>query len=248
MASTFRQIVNNVLTNIGETTIPTGNATVTDTYQLQVCNFVNHIKEEVDNANNWSSALVAYNVAYTAGNTSQQIIDSITGKVANSNCRTARMYNTHYGREVALCFDLTSFATPFPLTEFPMVDLIYYNTVLSQSPVAYSLYFAIQDAGNDVVNLLVAPAANQNRTIQISLYTPQARIDATVPGTTGGLDTPILSPNFPIELGGSWYALEERGEELGTNSLYTEDRYRKALDDAVSRDVGQKGDIVMVLS
>jgi hypothetical protein len=248
MAATFRQIVNNVLTNIGETNIPAANTTVTDTYQLQVCNFVNHIKEEVENANQWTALWNTYNVVYTAGNTTQKIVDNVTAASPNSGCSIVRRKNEHMPREVALCFDLTSFATPFPLNEYNLADIIYYNTVLAQSPVAYSPYFSVQDLGGDVVNLIVAPAANQNRTIQITLFNPQSRIDPTLAGSTGGLDTPILAPNFPIELGSSWYALQERGESLGTSSMFSEERYREALDDAIGRDMNRSGDIVMVLS
>lgn len=248
MAATFRQIVNDVLTNIGETTIPSGNTTVTDTYQLQICNFVNHIKEEVESQSNWSSLWTTYSVNYLAGNTTQQIIDQSTSAKPNSRCRTVRRQNEHMPNEVALCFDTTSFATPFPLKEYNLADIIYYNAVLAQSPVAYSPYFAVQDLGNDVVNMLVAPAANANRTIQITLCNPQPRIDPTVAGSTGGLDTVIKVPNQPIEIGSTWWALQERGEELGTGSMFTEDRYRTAIDDEVARDIGQKGDIIMVLS
>lgn len=248
MAATFRQIVNNVLTNIGEATIPPSNTTVSDTYQLQVCNFVNHIKEEVEASNNWSSLWTTYTMAYTSGNTTQKIVDSVSSLSPNSGCRTIRMMNPSYQREVALCFDVTSFPTPFAMMECALPDLIYYNTVLNQSPVAYSPYFCVQDLGNDVVNLVVGPAAQSSRNIQITLFNPQGRIDPTVAGSTGGLDTAILTPNFPIELGSSWYALEERGEELGTNSMFTEERFRKALDDAISRDIGQKGDIMMIVS
>lgn len=248
MAATFRQIVNNVLINIGETTIPAINTTITDTYQLQVANFVNHIKEEVENSNTWTSLWTPYNVAYTGGNVTQQIIDNVTSAKPNSGCRVVRRMDPHMQKEVALCFDLTSFATPFPLNEYPLADIIYYNTVLAQAPVAYSPYFAVQDTGNDIVNLYVAPAANQARTIQITLCNPQLRVDPTVAGAAGGLDTVILTPNFPIELGSSWYALQERGENLGTNAAFSEERYREALDDAIGLDNGRKGDIMMVLA
>lgn len=252
MAATFRQIVNNVLQNIGSTQIPAASTTVTDTYQLQVCNFVNHIKEEVESKTQWAALWTLFNINYLFPNTTQQIVDqTIANKQANSRSYFARMYNRRFGREVPLCFNTTTFGIPFLVGEMPLADLIYYNTVLNQTPVAYSTNFAIQDLGNDNMQLLMYPAANANFIIQATLVVPQPRIDPTVAGTacqpwadsrwtgtTVGLDSPILVPNFPIELGASWYALSERGEELGTSSMFTEERYRIASDDAATRDPG----------
>jgi hypothetical protein len=252
MAATFRQIVNNVLQNIGSTPIPATSTFVTDTYQLQVCNFVNHIKEEVEDAAQWSALWTLFNINYLQGNLTQQIVDqTIAGKQANSRSYFARMYNRRFGREVPLCFNVTTFGIPFLVGEMPLADLIYYNTVLNQTPVAYSTNFSIQDLGSDNMQLLMYPGANSNFLIAATLVVPQPRIDPTVAGTaaqawadprwvgtTVGLDSPILVPNFPIELGASWYALQERGEELGTSSMFTEERYRDALDSAVTRDPG----------
>lgn len=252
MAATFRQIVNNVLQNVGSTQIPANQTTVTDTYQLQVCNFVNHIKEEVESMTQWSALWTLFNINYVQGNVTQQIIDqTVVGKQANSRSIFARMYNRRFGREVPLCFNVTTFGIPFLVGEMPLADLIYYNTVLNQTPVAYSTNFAIQDLGNDNMQLLMYPGANSNFQIAATLVVPQGRIDPTVAGAaaqpwldprwTGnvvGLDSPILVPNFPIELGASWYTLSERGEELGTSNMFTEDRYREAADDAVTRDPG----------
>lgn len=255
MAATFRQIVNNVLGNIGETQIPSGNTTVTDTYQLQVCNFVNHIKEECEDAARWRALWQTISMTYPITLTSQLIKDAVTNATPNSRSKLIRMMNPRFGREVGLVFDTTSFGIPFCMGEMPMADLIYYNSVLSQTPVAYSTNYAIDDLGNDVVNLLVYPAANTQRTIQLTMGIPQSRIDATVAGSanypwlgTVGLDTPILIPNKPIELGSTWFAFQERGEELGTSSMFTEERYRNALDSAVSRDEAEQGDLQLVVA
>jgi hypothetical protein len=265
MASTFRQILKNVLVNIGSgnSIVPASGTAITDPYQLMVCNYINHIKEEIENATNWRCLWVTYNVAYVAGNITQQIIDLTQGGVGgvyaspNSTSRVARMYNRRFGREVALCFDTTTFGIPFILSEMPLADIYYFNTVLNQTPVAYSTNFAVQDQGNDQMNLVMYPGANANRNIQITMITPQPRIDATLPGGsatirpwfgTVGLDSPILIPNFPLELGASWYALQERGESLGIGSMFSQERFLDALDDAISRDVGESGGLEMIVA
>lgn len=256
MAATFRQIVNTVLTNIGASqsviTGPVGSTVVSDPYVLQVCNFVNIFKEQVESATQWAALWTLFNINYLFPNTTQQITDSsIANKSANSRSYFARMYNRRFGREVPLCFNTTTFGIPFLVGEMPLADIIYYNTVLNQTPVAYSTNFAIQDLGQDNMQLLMYPAANANFIIQATLVVPQPRIDPTVAGqaaqpwadarwtgTTVGLDSPILVPNAPIELGAIWHALAERGEELGQSNMFTEERYDIALDDAVTRDPG----------
>lgn len=258
MAATFRQIVNNVLQNIGSPQIPATQTVVTDTYQLQVCNFVNHIKEEVEAETDWACLWTLFTMEYFFPNTTQQIIDmNNPNQIATSESRVARMYNHRFGREVPLCFNITTFGIPFLIGEMPLADLIYYNTVLNQTPVAYSTNFATQDLGNDDMELLMYPAANTNFIIAITMVVPQPRIDPTIAGSdaqpwlgnlTVGLDSPVLVPRYPIELGASWYALSERGEELGTNSMFTEERYRVALDNYASQDLARRGGIEMLIA
>lgn len=336
---TMRQLLIRTLTNIGEpvaaAAVPAVGTAITDSYQLQVCNFINHIKEETENEHQWSRRWQTFTMSYVAGNTTQQIIDKggsflPTGAYPYSDCQVVRIYNPKFGKEVALCFDITTFGIPFVLDEMPQPDLMYYNTVLNQTPVAYSTNFVLQDLGNDQVNMLMYPGANSTRNIQITLYNPQQYIDPTngtgnqtdvwntgpnqisltaqpaTGATTGtlvapwpyasgtysittstgqvtngnfvlgsasltgltaitgsptatlnvtgvfsggmGVDSPILMPSRILEIGAAWWALEERGEELGTNSMFTEERYRTAMDDLVGKDRATQGDLIMIPS
>jgi hypothetical protein len=349
---TLRQLLVRTLTNIGEplsaANVPTVGNPITDPYQLQLCNFINHIKEECEQEHQWSRRWQTFTMGYVSGNNFQQIYDiggffQPTGAFPYSGCQVVRQHNPKMGREVALCFDITTFGIPFVLDEMPLPDLIYYNTVLNQTPVAYSTNFVIQDLGNDNVNLLMYPGANTTRNIQITLYNPQQYADptnglgnqtdiwntgvtnlsfnapptlGTVSGTllipwqypsgaytvtftgpnpvtlgtgvvnqtitanfvqnqtavTGfsapvnnssfsaivvvqgflsggmGCDSPILIDSRPLELGSAWYALSERGESLGTNDMFSEDKYRRALDDLVSKDIAMQGDLMMIVA
>lgn len=82
------------------------------------------------------------------------------------------------------------------------------------------------------------------QTFELELVVPQERFvaDAT------DLDSNISVPAAPLELGATWYSLEERGEELGVNSLFSEKRYRISADSAIARDAGEAGgpDLVAV--
>lgn len=195
----------------------------------------------------WTTALTG-NTTSTAAINVTAIIDSLTGIVPNTRSRTVRMRDKRVGKEVALCFDVTTFGIPFPLEEMTKASIYYFNTVLNQTPVAYSTGFAVDNTSGDQMNLLVYPPANANRIIQLTLCTPVPRIDPTVAGSNGGLDTLITIPTQPIEYGTIWYALQERGEELGTNTVFTEERFRTALDDAISRDQEESGGIEMIVA
>jgi hypothetical protein len=349
MASfTMRQMLVKTLTNIGEpvsaANVPPVGQPIVDPYQLQVCNFINHIKEECEQLHQWSSRWQTYTLSYTSGNTTQQIIDQggfflPAGAQPWSGSSVVRQQNPKMGREVALVFDITTFGIPFVLDEMPLADLTYYNTVLNQTPVQYSTNFVVQDLGNDNIQLLMYPGANATRNIQITLYNPQQYIDPTNgtgnqvdiwnTGTTGisfttpvatgntsatllvpwqfpsgtypttfsgantgltgivkqtvnatfvngattctwtpaltsnlylpqvvvqgflsggmGADSPIIMPNRIIELGAAWYALSERGESLGASSMFSEDKYRRAMDDLMGADKSSQGDLMMVV-
>lgn len=248
MAMTFRQLLNSVLGSIGSPQVPAAQTTVTDTYQLQVAMFLNQIREECEDAWNWRALWVTYNVNVPSLATTTPIIDNITSAVPNTRSRTVRMVDRRVGKEVALVFDVTSFPIPFPLEEMTKAQVIYYNTVLNQVPVAYSTGFAIDNTSGDSMNIMLYPGANAARVMQITLCTPVPRIDPTIAGSTGGLDTLITIPTQPIEYGTIWYALQERGEEIGTNTVFTEDRFRTALGDAVARDQEESGGLEMIVA
>jgi hypothetical protein len=340
------------LINIGEpvsaANVPAIGQPITDQYHIQICNFINHIREETEQEWQWSSRWQTFVMQYVTGNVSQQIIDTggfflPPGASPNSGSKVVRIKNPKFQREVGLVFDITTFGIPFVLDEMPLADIQYYNTVLNQTPVAYSTNWCLQDNGNDQVNLLMYPGANSTRYIQVTLYNPQGYIDPTNgagnqtdiwdtgPGandtltfnaalasgatsgtlvapfaytsgsypiifsgpntggsgrvsqtvtatfiqgstavswstgltsnlfgpnvlltgvTSGGLgaDSPIIMNNRIIELGAAWWALSERGESLGTGSMFSEDKYRRAIDDLVSKDQAEQGDLMMIVS
>ena len=68
--ATYRQILSNVLTNIGGSTsvaVPAAGTAITDPYQLQVLNFLNNIKKEVEEAGRWRSQWQTMYVFYQGG-------------------------------------------------------------------------------------------------------------------------------------------------------------------------------------
>jgi hypothetical protein len=80
-----------------------------------------------------------------------------------------------------------------------------------------------------------------------NLYAPNVLLQGITSGGLGA-DSPIIMPNRIIELGAAWYALSERGESLGVGSMFSEDKYRRALDDLSNKDQAQQGDLVMIVA
>ena len=71
---------------------------------------------------------------------------------------------------------------------------------------------------------------------------PQARFE----GTSTDIDTSITVPHMPIELGMTYFAMEERGESLGPNGMFTEKRWQTALMNAIARDNAEQGEYTLI--
>jgi hypothetical protein len=234
MAVTFRTMINRVLRAVSEDEIDDTVDEIQDDYHKLVATFVNIIREEVEAATNWRSLQQTLPVTVNASATSAEI----TG--ANERSRLVRVQDARRGRLVPLVFDVTDTNNPQALTELSRPEMIYRQTMESGSTNTSPAYFAIDDSSGDAVNILVHPTPSTQRTLAVTMVVPQERMEDT------DLDTVIKIPTTPLELGSIWYALEERGEELGQSNIFTEDRYRNALDAAVSRDVEEQGGLEMV--
>lgn len=228
MATTFKQILNRVLERIGEEQIDSGVSTLTDTYHLLLASIINDIKEQVEDSHNWRALRQFINVTVPAN----QVSAAITG--ANDRSRLIRIHQANRG-VVPLVFDVTDAANPTNLVEIDLAELLYHD---SMNPDQYQepAYFAVDNSEGDVLNLYVYPRPADERTVKVGLVIPQPHIEPTE------LSTEIKVPVRPIVVGSVWYALEERGEELGVNAAFSENRFKEALDSAVSRDSAESGD------
>lgn len=252
---TLQQVLNRVLTSLREDQIPTGTTQLTDSYQLTLLEFFNQVREEVEDACNWRALQKTYTVTIPAGTYKV----AITG--TNERSRLVRVPvqgqgnlsdSGFYGPPVIgsdnlipLVFDTTqpTGAGNYPLKEMPLSALLYMVTTTqaqqTQQPQAFALSVDNSDdadAGNAEAWLYVYPVPNNDRTVQITMVTPELDYVPT------DLSRNIYVPTLPIVHGLQWMAREERGEELGPNSMYTEDRYRRTLDNAVSRENAEAGD------
>ena len=230
MATTYLQAINQVLVKIGEEQVGAAATSITEVYELLVGSFVNDIKEQIEDAHNWRALRQTVNVTIPANSQSATITE------ADERSRLVRIYQQNQPGPIPLVFDITDPVDPDPLQEMDLAELIYRDTVdpdVRQEPT----YFALDNSSGNVLDLFVWPRPSADTTIQVTLIIPQPRFEPT------DLSEVIRIPIRPLIVGATWYALEERGEELGTNGLFNEQRFQDALNAAIARDDAEQGNI-----
>jgi hypothetical protein len=231
MATTYLEALNRVLQLIGEEQVD--EILETDSYTNLLSAFLNDIKEQIEDSHNWRALKKTYNVTVLPNSQTA----TITG--ANERSRLVRIYQSNRYSEIPLVFDVTDSVNPDPLIEIDLAELFYKTSIdpdTRQDPV----YFAIDNSAGGEVNLKVWPIPSSQKTIQVTMVTPQERLT--------NANTQIYIPTRPLVVGTAWYALEERGEELGVNALFSETRFKNALDDAISRDAAEQGNNMELVS
>lgn len=229
MATTTLQALNRVLRLIGEDEVPQASTSITDSYHLLVLAYLNEIKDQIEEAHNWRALRSTETVTVLA--------NAISANIANASesSRLVRLFQQNRGYAVPLVFDTTDSGNPDPLIEKDLSEIIYEDKV---NPDQYQdpSYFALDNSAGDALDLFVYPRPSGDRTIDVTLVTPQARLDEDAP------DTVISIPIRPLIVGTAWYCLEDRGEELGTRAMFSEQRFQTALTDAIARDAAEQGD------
>lgn len=229
---TFMELINKVLTAIGQGDDPV-TAAVSDTYQLKVAQFVLDFLEEVEGAAQWRALRTRVSATITAGS------NSIALSGVNRNTKLWYENNEHESRGDPLCFDVTSSSAQYPLRMMDLATLLYLDQENSnQAQSSQPSHFAIERTATGVT-VYVSPRPSAERNIEIDLLVPQAPdLDAT---DSSDLATTIKVPVLPVQYGASWWAMEDRGEELGPRGDKAEKRYRDLLADAVATEQAEQG-------
>ena len=234
MATTVKDLLNRVLTNLGEDEIGSSVTTLTEMYHKQLLGFLNTIKAEVEAAAQWRALQTTSTVTVTAATTSTTI------SWANERSRVVRVQDAQSEMLIPLVFDTTTAASPFQLQEVDLPWLVYQETLNAGISQSYPVSFALINTAGDVLQLRTFGPASTDRTVQLTLVVPQARF------ATSDLAVTVSIPTDVLELGTTWYAMEERGEELGESGMFSEQRYRNALDAAAARDTEEQGGMDLV--
>lgn len=229
--ATVRTVLNRVLIATGGTQIDPSVTDIADSDTLLKLELLNQIKEEIEDAHLWRALRQTLTVTVLANTNSVPL----TG--ANGRSRVWRIPSPDAQQFIPLCFDLTDPKNPIQLNEMPLAELLYrYTTDGTGYTTVQPSYFAIDTDSSDVPTLYVWNTPSTNRPIQVTMCVPQAPFIHT------DLDTVLKTPDLPLIRGTAWYVREERGEELGANSAFSEERYRIMLDDFVARDRTEQGD------
>lgn len=228
MARTYMDVLNEVLVRIGEDEIVGSTTTLSDKYHLLLGSFLNDIKEQIEDAHNWRALRQFVSVTLDANAVSA----TVTG--ANERSRVLRIFQADRG-VIPMVYDITDSSEPEPLIEIDLAELIHRDTIdpdQRQDPA----YFAVDNSAGDVLTIYCWPRPTAARTIKVGLFIPQDRL------TPSDLDTTLKIPTRPLVTGTVWYALEERGEEMGVRGEFAQQRFLDALNSAVARDAAEAGD------
>lgn len=233
--ATFRFVLNEVLRTLSEDEVDSGTTELDSDYHRLVASFINQIKEEIEDSHQWSSLWQDLPVTITASTDSADI----TG--ANERSRLVRIQQSNQPQPVALVFDITDAGNVSLLQELDYSDIVYRRrTNPNGTTSAAPAYFATKRGADGVPEIVVYPKPLAERTLSVTMVVPQDRLE------DDNLDVALQIPSRPLLIGALWYALEERGEELGVSNLYTEERYRRALDDTISQDWAEQGGLDLV--
>jgi hypothetical protein len=237
MATTFKELLNRALKITSEDRIDSGSVILTDDVHIMLAEVAMELKEEIENAHNWRALRQQVTVSLAS-------VNSGTITEANERSRIIRIHEPHYGELVPLVFDITDANSPYRLIELDLPELLRRRT-MDPNTTTDPCFFALDNSSGDVLKLEVYPTPNDTRTIQLDMCIPQARLDGE---QSEDLATVIKVPIRPITMALVRYILEERGEELGINSMYSEKKEATALQDAIARDRAEGGDDVLVVS
>lgn len=229
---TFMELINKVLTALGEGDEPVA-AAVSDTGQLKIAQFVLDILEEVEGAAPWRVLRSRVSATISANGNSVAL--------SGVNRKTQLWYENdeHTQRADPLCFDVTNTSAQFGLRLMDLATLLRMDQENSNAAsVSQPSHFAIERTA-DGVTLYVHPRVNTQRSIEIDLLIPQAPDLAATDLTD--LNTSIKVPVLPVQYGATWWAMEDRGEEIGPRGDKAEKRYRDLLSDAVSVEMTEQG-------
>lgn len=232
MATTYRQLLNNVLIALREDQISSGTSELTDDYHLLLGLFLNQIKEICEDQHNWRALRESEDLTFAS-------VNSATFSNANERSRILRHQDEIAGEERALVFDITDSNNPYRLKELDMAELLR-RRELDTSNGGDPVYFAMDNASAGVMKMQIYPTPTDTRTVRAYTINPQEALAAD------DLDVNIQIPSRPIEAGVIWYALEERGEELGVNGLFNQEVFDRILGAAIARDAAEQGEYQLV--
>jgi hypothetical protein len=233
--STYLQMINRVLVNTGDGNdlVDTGATSISDVGHLKIAQFINDILEEIEEAAQWRVLRQRLTATIAANGVSATITS------ANERSRVFRVHNAHLGELVPLVFDVTTSTAQERLSEIDFAELLFRDQQNSNQVDSTTgpRYFALSPTASGM-EIYVWPRSSTERTIELDMVVPQSRLDPT---SSSDLGTSIKIPNLMLQHGATWWALEDRGEELGPRGEAAKARYDMMLSGAVAAENAAQG-------
>lgn len=236
MAVTFKQLLNRAFKITGEDQIGTGTTVLSDATHILYAEIANELLEEIQDAHNWRALRQVVTVTAT-GATSTLDSGSDSDITCNERSRIIRIHEPHYGELVPMAFDTTDSSAPTRILELDLPELLRRRT-MDPNTTGDPCFFALDNSSGDVLKLELYPTPDTTKTIKLHMIIPQDRLDGTV---AADLATTIKIPVRPVTMALIRFILEERGEELGPNSRWSEEKEYNALRDLISLDMAEQG-------
>lgn len=221
-------VVNNILRRLREDTVT---SVADNTYSVLIAQFVNDAKADLEDLNHeWSVYVTEDDHTLLAdGSTREYDITATTDR--------SWLMRDPSDDQKPLVFDVTTGSVR------QMQDIAYKTLLWARARNAdgtqtttWPYYFAVKTdsdgRGRTIEHLWALDSGDSARTIRAYWYIPQA--DLALDGTDDS--TEIKLPARPIELRALFYALNERGEEMGTFGGVADKRAMDAIAAAVEID------------
>lgn len=232
----FRTALNEVLRTLGEKEIPPSATSLTDTYHKMVATFMNQIKYDIEELHDWRAQVTSVQVIGTPD--SQGFIDA--SGVLGPRDRVATLAQPGAWEMMALVYDQTEGSNPVRLRQ--ATDEYVRHRIVSSGndPYGPPAFFCTKPTPSGI-KIGLYPIPQKEVTLSLTVYQPQADL------TPNNIMDEILFPHRPLIDGTIYYALAERGEELGINNIYTEERWRQSVASAASIDSSEQGSPTMMV-
>ena len=225
---TYLDIINSVLLRLRETEA----TTVTDnSYTRLIATFVNDVMKEMRDEWDWNADIREVRFTLAEDDAGGRLDSDASTKVTNNVYLTQRSALVYDTRRRPILIDVTDAPAESQLWEDNVNDLRRdYNmgSFNKSSPTYFGLEWG--ETGGTIWMDTVMDKARNFRGL---FYIPQE--DLSTSDNTDAA-TVVTLPAFPIIMGALFYALNERGEEIGEPGNVAESRYRKAVTAAIEND------------
>lgn len=234
-AKTYGDVINSVMTKLRETAV----TTLSDDYTLLIGEWVNTIKEEIEDSWDWQAGrkVVSFDSVVDQREYDLSDADTLTSTDVTNTRSRLMMEKTMHGL-MPLMFDVTLAGSSggYRLIQVPdssrrarsMVD----TQITTSQPQHFSIY-----ANTDGLQFAFRESPEAVRNYSGVFYIPDEELES--------LSDTFHIPYRPLRLGVLWIAAQERGEELGLDSNTLFMLYQSALAKAIATDM-EESDAIMV--